>query len=238
MCSRVLFVTFVQYRKRSERIHLDRLGAFGFVCVCSAQHILVYMWDAWLFNCSISNCGKARALNHPKKQKLLLCIKIYDCIYYPFCTFSASCSPSTRSFLSFSLIRSHPFTLFAPLLLFPCVIEHSPLNSRAVNNDVLRAYMTRNKRNVLHCENYDWMCSNFEVIFSYYVHFKQQMNRLKNLCKNKIKFLWTISFRKVKSWMCVDYYNCRTDFKVNRNTKRKILLSEMCVIKINQKAKL
>lgn len=53
----------------------------------------------------------AKALNHPKKQKLLLCIKIYDCIYYPFCTFSASRSPSPPPTF-FSLPPSHSHCAF------------------------------------------------------------------------------------------------------------------------------
>lgn len=106
--------------------------------LCAFSSYWVYMWDAWLFNCSISNCGKARALNHPKKQKLLLCIKIYDCIYYPFCTFSAPRVLHLPPFPSFSLIRFPSLYYCVPFLLFSCVIEHSPFNSRAASNDVLR----------------------------------------------------------------------------------------------------
>lgn len=66
---------------------------------------------------SFKSFAKKSNNNNNARRKLLLCIKIYDCIYYPFCTFFAV-------FLSpFLLLFLHPspscFLLLARAYLFP-----------------------------------------------------------------------------------------------------------------------
>lgn len=153
-------------------------------------------------------------------------------------------------FLPLASSISPPFhlsRLFVSLLYITVCLFYSFPVSLSILHSILaqpammyyEKYMTRNKRKSVPLREL-WL-NVFEVIFSYYVHFKQQMNLLKkNLCQNKIKFLWTeISFPNVTTWMCVDYYYIAEAIsKQIAKTKRKIKLSEMCVIKINQKAKL
>lgn len=184
----------------------------------------------------------AKALNHPKKQKLLLCIEIYDCIYYPFCTF-------------FGLVCFGP-SLATPACSFfahgqKVTIKHT-MRWKAYNKYRSRVRLTDENDESERTRKKQWIYNTVSMWVRNHFPYSRFQSSLKttqhraHIYERKLNssqsFFWRLKlyycFAVSKIVSGVDeYYYGRKRFtgkaKSNANTEHET--SEMCVIKINQK---